>query len=100
VLVHPSHFENLSMAIIESMSYGLACVANDVGGNSELVGSESGWLLPLGDVSAWQHALTEACSVSLASKRRTARDRWEKHFTVERQAEVMRTELAALSHVG
>lgn len=88
VLVHPSSFENLSMAIIESMSFGLTAIANEVGGNSELImDGESGWLLPLRDGDAWQKALIHACTTDLSKRRKEAHARWKKMFTPQAQYE-------------
>ena len=96
-LLHPSHFENLSMAIIESMSYGLTCLANDVGGNRELViNKETGWLLTLNDEAGWQAAITEACSIPLGQLRKAAYERWQTTFTVAQQTNAMEKELLAV----
>ena len=49
----PSRSEGLSNAMLEAMASGLACVATNVGGNSELVEHEaSGYLVPSEDPSA------------------------------------------------
>lgn len=59
VLVHPSFAENLSMAIIEAMAYGLPVIAHNVGGNNELIqDKESGWLVPYKKDTAWHSAIT------------------------------------------
>jgi glycosyltransferase involved in cell wall biosynthesis len=51
VLVLPSHFEGLSMAVLEAMSYGLAIVTTPVGATEEaIIGGDTGLLVPVGDV--------------------------------------------------
>jgi glycosyltransferase involved in cell wall biosynthesis len=46
VFFMPSRFENLSLSIIEAMTFGLPVVAFDVGGNAELVtGGKNGYLI-------------------------------------------------------
>lgn len=46
VLVNASRSEGVPVSIMEAMSYGVPTVAPDVGGVSELVGPDDGWLLP------------------------------------------------------
>jgi glycosyltransferase involved in cell wall biosynthesis len=52
VTVLPSASESLSNAILESMAAGVPVVANDVGGNRELIAEDRGILLPPNDVEA------------------------------------------------
>ena len=49
--------EGLSNAILEYMACGLPVVATDVGGNSELVDKDNGFLVPPGDPPALAKAL-------------------------------------------
>ncbi|OGP57662.1 MAG: hypothetical protein A2V67_18305 [Deltaproteobacteria bacterium RBG_13_61_14] len=49
LLVHPSDFEGMSIAILEAMSHGRAVLASDIPENREVV-REYGYLFPQGDV--------------------------------------------------
>ena len=58
VLVLPSHFEGLPMAVIEAMAYGLAIVATSVGAVADAIShEESGLLVPVGDIRQLADAL-------------------------------------------
>ena len=59
VVVVPSQcYENCPMAVLESMAYGKAVVASDIGGIPELViPGETGLLFPPGDHVALRHGL-------------------------------------------
>jgi glycosyltransferase involved in cell wall biosynthesis len=48
ILLLPSEYEGISLAIYEAMSMQLPVVASDVGGQSELVTPETGFLVPKG----------------------------------------------------
>lgn len=50
--VHPSHKEALPMSIIEAMLEGLPVVGTEVGGIPEIVNSETGLLVPVGQPEA------------------------------------------------
>lgn len=85
VLLHPSLSENLSMAILEAMSHGLPVIANDLGGNPELVTSGSeGWLATAGAKESWVTALNEAIlGRDLHKMSRNARTRVELEFNLD-----------------
>ena len=56
VFVLPSLQEGMSNALMEGMQAGLACVATDVGGNSEVLRG-TGLLVPAGDAAALADAI-------------------------------------------
>jgi glycosyltransferase involved in cell wall biosynthesis len=56
--VLPSRREGLSNALLEAMSNGLACIANDIPQNREVLGpGEAGILVPVGDETALVQAM-------------------------------------------
>ena len=58
VFALPSVAEGISNALLEAMSFGVACAATPVGGNTEVLdGGNCGLLVPAGDESAWAEAL-------------------------------------------
>jgi glycosyltransferase involved in cell wall biosynthesis len=53
VFVLPSRREGLSVALMEAMSAGLACIVTDLPGNRALIEhGETGLVVPVGDVTA------------------------------------------------
>jgi len=54
LFVLPSRMEGLSNALLEAMSYGLPCIATNVGGNSELLGGEN-IVIPTGKFTMAKH---------------------------------------------
>jgi len=88
VFVHPSLAENLSMAIIEALSFGLPVIAHRLGGNPELITEgQNGWLIAPGDIAGWRQAISEALSCDLAPYRAQARHRFESRFTLTKMVE-------------
>jgi glycosyltransferase involved in cell wall biosynthesis len=90
VFVNPSYFENCSISILEAMSSGCAVVAHDVGGNPELIESETnGFLVPLFDYVK----LAESISLLLKDENfnrkigKEARKTVEKSFSSKKCAE-------------
>lgn len=57
IFLFPSLHENLSNALLEGMSHGLPAIAYAVGGNTEVIGDESGVLIPPGDSVSFSRAL-------------------------------------------
>jgi glycosyltransferase involved in cell wall biosynthesis len=61
-LVLPSRREGLSNALLEAMSAGLVCIANDIPANREVLAEGSaGILTPVGNEDALLHALRSVC---------------------------------------
>jgi L-malate glycosyltransferase len=83
--VLPSASESLSNAILESMAAGVPVIANEVGGNVELLARDRGILLPPDDEEALAAAL-EKLAVDLVLRGtlgRNGRKFAEKNFTIE-----------------
>ncbi|MCW6108713.1 glycosyltransferase family 4 protein, partial [Clostridium sporogenes] len=58
ILVMPSHFEAFGISIIEAMEYGLAIVANEVGGIPDIINHDvNGKLVQKGNLTQLQKAL-------------------------------------------
>lgn len=58
IFVLPSHFEGLSMALLEAMAFGLAVIATPVGATEDAIADGvSGVLVPVGDRDALARAL-------------------------------------------
>jgi len=85
VTVLPSASESLSNAILESMAAGVPVIANQVGGNVELIAQDRGFLLPPDDVEALEGALEQiATDVPLRKMLgRNARRFAQENFTIE-----------------
>jgi len=72
-----SRTEGYSIALLEAVSAGLAVVATDVGGNSEIIDDGvSGLLVPAGDVDALAAALTRLRGDELRARLAQAAQTW------------------------
>jgi len=82
VVVHPAHHEGGSLALLEALAGGAACVATDVPGNRAAIRhEENGLLVPRGDVGALSRAICRilgdrplASAMGLAGRGRAARE--------------------------
>jgi glycosyltransferase involved in cell wall biosynthesis len=86
VYVNSSISEGISLTILEAMAAGLPIIATRVGGTPEIIDETCGRLVPARDREALTAALGElAADRSLRETlARTARQRVEKRFTIER----------------
>jgi len=57
LLVMPSRYENFSNAILEAMACGIPFLASDIGGNTSLADTGSGWLFEAGSISSLVQSL-------------------------------------------
>ena len=95
VTVVPSRWlENQPLAVLESFALGVPVIASDLGGLPELVGEDTGWLVPAEDPDALATALAAALDDPAGSRRRGARAR----ARVERDHDP-RSHLHAITHL-
>ncbi len=93
VLFLPSEWEGISLAMYEAMAAGRATLGADVGGQRELVTPEVGVLLPRGtregEIAAYAEALLAMLRdrEGLARMGRAARERIERHFSLDAMGE-------------
>lgn len=93
-LVAPSvWYENAPLSVLEAMADGLPILASRIGGLPEMVGhGDNGFLVPPGDVDAWERALRDFASLPESDRTRMAqnsRARVRASFTWERHLEAL-----------
>jgi len=90
LFVLPSLWEGLSLALLEAMAAGLPCVVTAVGENPEVIETgKSGVLVPPADEPALAEAIRRLLREPLQRKRmgEAARERFQRHFSLERCVE-------------
>lgn len=96
--IFPSLHENLSNALLEAMSYGLAVIATEAGGNTEVVRRGGGLLVPPSEpvplANAIQTMLHDAKDREHMGK--VARQVVDKHYSVDH---MVKKWLAAYQHI-
>ena len=88
LFINVSEYEGTPVTIMEANSYGIPAIATDVGGVSELVNKENGFLLS-GDTSAEEISKTilEFYQMTIKQKieiRRNAYNTWNKYYNADR----------------
>ena len=89
VLVLPSYYEGLPMAVLEGMAAGKAIISTTVGAIPEVIGEENGILLEPGDVEGLAEAML-ACSGNVEALQKMSaenRRKAEETFGVRRMHE-------------
>jgi len=90
IFINVSKSEGLPIAIMEAMSYGIPCIATNVGGSSEIVNFDNGYLLnkDFRD-DELLNILQEYCGLSESQKqsfRKNAYEMWNKNFNARNNA--------------
>jgi len=79
--VNTSKIEGLPVSVMEAMSFGIPCIATDVGGTSELVNDENGLLISENfdcfDLADKIESLLLLNDAEIAKKRVASRQTWE-----------------------
>ncbi|HLH37699.1 MAG TPA: glycosyltransferase [Bryobacteraceae bacterium] len=99
LFVLPSRSEGLSNALLEAMQSGLACVASDAGGNSEVVvHGTTGLLFPAGDDNALAEKILELMANPARRERMggAGRKRVAEQFSVKAMVERVMTSYETL----
>lgn len=87
IFINVSSTEGIPVSIMEAISFGIPVIATNVGGVSEIVGNETGYLIEKDFVVAEVAKIIDA-HLSLSkeerdAKRKKARQYWEGHFNAE-----------------
>lgn len=103
IYILSSHEEGISNAVLEAMAAGLPIVTTSAGGMAEAVrDGVDGYVIPVRDIPAMVEKLTTLLGDGQLRERmgRSARERVEAEFTLERQAKVFGQmyEAAQLQH--
>lgn len=91
--------EGVPWVILEALRVGTPVMASDVGANGEVFGEDCGWVLPLGDVSAWRSAVADYLGLDEAARRALSercQTRVLEHFDAEVNADRLDAMMRAL----
>ncbi len=99
LFINISTSEGLPVSIMEAMSYGIPVLATDVGGNSEIVNEDNGFLIP-SDITAEQlkmiiHEIRNN-NMNLNEMRINAYLKWKNEFRLEDNIEALVSKLKIL----
>lgn len=100
VFIHLSSSEGLPVSMMEASAVGVPIIATDVGGVSEIVGKENGWLLP---ANPSENEVVEVLTAFLresdgerVQRRHAARKVWESNFNADVNHKTFGSELKIL----
>ena len=100
VFLNVSSSEGLPVSIMEAMSFGIPCIATDVGGTKEIVDNDHGFLISKDagaeEISEAIRALYSMNENDYRALRHRARAFWEAHFDAENNYNDFINELVSL----
>jgi len=100
VFINASSSEGLPVSVMEAMSFGIPCIATDVGGTGEIVNNDHGVLIPKDaaekDIAEVIRAVYSVSGDEYLAVRHKARRFWKDHFDADKNYKAFFEELAAL----
>jgi len=100
VFINVSLSEGLPVSVMEAMSFGIPCIATDVGGTGEIVKNDHGTLISkdaaAGDIEEAIRAVYNMNENDYQTLRHNARRFWENHFNADHNYNVFLEELVSL----
>lgn len=90
VFINVSETEGIPVSIMEAMSFGIPVIATDVGGNSEIVSNENGWLIPADITTAKLSQLIEEIHISQSyqHKQKAAYQTWNEQYNAAKNYKI------------
>jgi glycosyltransferase involved in cell wall biosynthesis len=88
-LVMPSKIEGLPGVILEAMYCKVPVIAYNVGGISEVLGNQTGWVIPSGDQKAFAEAIDQVLQLNGMEKEQVTDQAFQlvnDNFTIEKIA--------------
>lgn len=87
-VILPSHFENMPLTVLESMSVSTAVIASHVGGIPEMIRDNiDGILVPPGDIPELTRSMVELCDLEKAIQYGAlGRSVWQEKYTSEKMS--------------
>ncbi|MBQ3368006.1 glycosyltransferase [bacterium] len=98
LFVNISSSEGLPVSIMEAMSYGVPTLATDVGGNREIVNTDTGLLIPA-DIQPFDvaQAITALVKAGTTQKRDAAYSMWKDSYQINDNVLQLLSELGSLN---
>ncbi len=97
LFINVSRSEGLPISIMEAMSYGIPCVATNVGGTSEIVNSTTGFLIEQNfsdeDLLSRINSFRSLPDAEQNKMRASAREMWARNFDAEKNAKALYNEI-------
>ena len=101
LFINVSETEGIPVSIMEAMSFGIPCIATNVGGNPEIVNATNGFLISANpSVEEIKKVLIDFMQLNTEKHielRRNARKTWEQNFNAESNYTQFFSELSALN---
>ncbi len=84
LIMNLSKYEGLPYSLIEAMSFGIPCIATDVGGTNELVNNKNGLIIPIDyDLNDLAEEISLCKENEFKNKRHEAYNTWNKKFNAQ-----------------
>ena len=101
VFINVSSSEGLPVSVMEAMSFGIPCIATDVGGTGEIVNNDHGVLISKDaagkDIAEVIRAVYSVSGDEYLAMRHKSRRFWKNHFDADKNYNDFFEELAALT---